>query len=82
MNFRLTPLNFVSAALAANMVLSWNGRFPWLMLSLVLLSSIADILFRSTLRQLKRIWLIESIFIIFVAVLLVSIGILTLQRAS
>lgn len=76
---RLTPLNIVSAVLillaALPFIKAAGGAgtpvgFYYYML-LVALCVISDLLFRGLLRNLKRIWIVELSFIIFVAVLLV-----------
>ena len=76
---RLTPLNIVSAVLIVLAALPYLNasesagtpvEFYYYML-LVALCVISDLLFRGLLRNLKRIWIVELSFIIFVAVLLV-----------
>lgn len=78
---RLTPLNIISAALlviSACLLInddlgSWRllGTIP--ILVLFVLSFISDLVFRNLLSDIKRIWLFELVFIIFVAVLIVLI---------
>lgn len=78
---RLTPLNIISAALlviSACLLINddlggWRllGTIP--ILVLVVLSFISDLFFRNLLSDIKRIWLFELVFIIFVAVLIILI---------
>ena len=75
---RLTPLNIVSAVLILLAILPFLkasagvetpvGFYYYILL--VTLCVISDLLFRGLLRNLKRIWIVELSFIIFVAVLL------------
>lgn len=68
---RITPLNIVSA-----LVMTWLfwriiademkiGSIGWFLLLLLILV-VADQFFRLMLRSLKRVWLTEGIFVIFV----------------
>jgi len=76
---RLTPLNIVSAVLILLAALPFLrssalagtpvGFYYYILL--VVLCVISDLLFRGLLRNLKRIWIVELSFIIFVAVLMV-----------
>lgn len=78
---RLTPLNIISASLlviSACLLINadlggWRllGTIP--ILVLIVLSFISDLFFRNLLSDIKRIWLFELVFIIFVAVLIVLI---------
>ncbi len=77
MKTRLTPLNVVSAALLVALVYplvnpdnSEKLLSTVLLLILVIICAVADIVFRGFLRDLKRIWIVETIFVIFVAILL------------
>lgn len=77
MKTRLTPLNVVSAALLVALLYplvhagsSEKLLSTVLLLILVIICAVADIVFRSFLRDLKRIWIVETIFVIFVAILL------------
>jgi hypothetical protein len=79
MKFRLTPLNIVSAIMLVTvgyLLLNadpngWRllGSVPILVLALI--SFIADLIFRRFLLDIKRIWIIELLFIIFVAILII-----------
>lgn len=79
MNLRLTPLNIFSALLITG--IAWLliyadengllelGTVP--LFIMFLLSSITDLVFRRLVVDLKRIWLFELLFLIFVAILIV-----------
>jgi len=73
MAIRLTPLNITSSALLVTIGYTFlDAEHPvsiWLLLSLFILSTCIDILFRGTIKDLKRIWLIELLFVVLVAAL-------------
>ncbi|MFA6946166.1 MAG: hypothetical protein WC220_09715 [Pedobacter sp.] len=81
MNLRLTPLNIVSSVLLVGS--AWLFIFPdengfrelgsIPLIVLLILSFFTDQVFRRLIPELKRIWLIELLFLIFVAVLMVLI---------
>ena len=81
MNLRLTPLNILVALLIVSAIyLPTNpvlkgmpelGRIP--LFIMIILCLITDQLFRRYIPELKRIWLIEFLFLIFVAILIVLI---------
>ncbi|HEY1060900.1 MAG TPA: hypothetical protein VGE44_04410 [Daejeonella sp.] len=81
MKLRLTPLNIVTSLLIVSTIflpLSPDGNLfrkiggiPFIIL--VILSFITDQVFRRFIPELKRIWLIELLFLIFVAVLIILI---------
>ncbi|MFA5244193.1 MAG: hypothetical protein WC380_02745 [Pedobacter sp.] len=79
MNLRLTPLNIVSALLVTGIawLLIYADENGWRELGTVplfimfLLNSITDLVFRRLVVDLKRIWLFELLFLIFVAILIV-----------
>lgn len=79
MNLRLTPLNIVSALLVTGIawLLIYADENGWRELGTVplfimfLLSSITDLVFRRLVVDLKRIWLFELLFLIFVAIFIV-----------
>jgi hypothetical protein len=80
MNLRLTPLNVVSSILivgAAYLLIYPNEHraYPGILslLLLFVLCFISDIVFRRLIRDLKRIWLFELLFIIFVGFLILLI---------
>ncbi|SKB89005.1 hypothetical protein SAMN05661099_3299 [Daejeonella lutea] len=81
MRLRLTPLNIFSSILLVSMtyLLLFPDENGWRFLGLVplagllLVSLISDLLFRRLIVDLKRIWLFELLFLIFVAVLIVLI---------
>jgi quinol-cytochrome oxidoreductase complex cytochrome b subunit len=78
---RLTPLNIVTSVVLvwiAYLLLNqdeggWRllGTIP--LFALVLISFVSDLLFRRFLKDIKRIWIIEVVFIIFVAVAMILI---------
>ncbi|HYK77678.1 MAG TPA: hypothetical protein VEV16_11940 [Daejeonella sp.] len=75
MIFRLTPLSLVCAALLTvwgyNLIHAAKFGLGWILLALSCF--LADLVFRRTLVQLKRIWIIEFLFLIFVAVIILII---------
>jgi quinol-cytochrome oxidoreductase complex cytochrome b subunit len=81
MNVRLTPLNIVSSVLIVSIAYllffpdenGWRymGVIPLVVMLVV--SFISDILFRRLLVNLKRIWLFELLFLIFVVILILLI---------
>ncbi len=81
MKLRLTPLNIVSSLLMASIayLLLFHdengfrklGSIP--LIIMLFLSFITDQIFRRFIPELKRIWLIELLFLIFVAVLMILI---------
>ncbi len=79
MKARLTPLNFVSAALMVWLVYPLifskesSASFT-MMILLILVCSVSDILFRTFLRDLKRIWIVEMLFVIFAVAVLLILG--------
>jgi len=83
MKLRITPLNIIGAVglgLAAFNILSPKGNAPrhidisgfYLLIlgCLILVTFITDLIFRFTLKDLKRIWIVESVFIVFAAILM------------
>jgi hypothetical protein len=80
MTSRITPLNLTSAVLLV--ILGYSifgeetndlGGSVWLLSGVLLLSIVSDILFRGILKNLKRIWLIELLFISLVVALMLII---------
>ncbi len=81
MNLRLTPLNIVVALLIVSAIylptipvlkgMPELGRIP--LFIMMILCMITDQLFRRYIAKLKRIWLIEFLFLIFVVILIVLI---------
>lgn len=80
-SLRLTPLNILSGILLAAIVylLSYADDTGWRQLGtipligLLALSLISDLVFRFTLNNLKRIWIVECLFLIFVLLILIII---------
>ena len=80
MKIRITPLNIVTSVLlvaigypvvAGTNKLYLSGIVPLLLLTM--LSFISDLLIRRFIPELKRIWIIEFLFLIFVAILIAVI---------
>lgn len=84
MKLRITPLNIVSAIslglVVANILSSKNnapkqidmsGFYLFILGCLILVTFITDLVFRYTLKDLKRIWIIESVFIVITVILMV-----------
>jgi hypothetical protein len=83
MNFRITPLNIVSAIglglVAVNLVsekstaphhVDMSGFYLLILGCLILVTFITDMIFRFTLKDIKRIWVVELIFIFIAAILM------------
>ncbi|WP_262249324.1 hypothetical protein [Parapedobacter soli] len=72
---RVTPLNIASALVLAGLL--WQivdnaagmGTIGWFFL-LLLVMVIADQFFRLMLRNLKRVWIVESIFLVFMVLVI------------
>jgi len=84
MKLRITPLNIVSAIslglVVANILSSKNnapkqidmsGFYLLILGCLILVTFITDLVFRYTLKDLKRIWIVESVFIVITVILMV-----------
>ena len=50
-----------------------SGFYLLILGCLILVTFITDLIFRFTLKDLKRIWIVESIFILITAILMVII---------
>ncbi|MGV3507700.1 MAG: hypothetical protein ACO1N7_00320 [Sphingobacteriaceae bacterium] len=82
MKLRLTPLNILTSIILVSIVylLIYQDTEGWRVLGTVsliviaILCFITDLIFRRFVKDLKRIWIIELVFIIFAAVLMVLIG--------
>lgn len=90
MKLRVTPLNIVGAfslAFAAYRIIkpatntslhiSTNGIMLLVLGCLVVVTFITDLIFRFTLKDLRRVWIVELIFIVLAIVLM-----LILQKVS
>ena len=88
MKLRLTPFNIVIAFAIALLIIILFQPTPsggpqifaikaqqWFLLALIVVCFITDLIFRFTLRSLKKIWIVELAF-----VLLLSILFLILQK--
>lgn len=81
MKLRLSPLNIVSSILLVSMAYlliypdqnGWRGPGSLALLLMFALSFITDLVFRRLIRDIKRIWLFEFVFLIFVAVFMILI---------
>ncbi|SDG48269.1 hypothetical protein SAMN05421827_10725 [Pedobacter terrae] len=84
MNFRITPLNIVSAVGLGLVVVNlfsekstaprhvnMDGFYLLVLGCLILVTFITDMIFRFTLKDIKRIWIVELIFIVIAAILMV-----------
>jgi len=80
MSLRLTPLNIISSVSLVSIAyllifpdkeLFRPGFIP--LAAMLVMSLISDLVFRRLIIDLKRIWLIELLFIIFVIVLVLLI---------
>lgn len=82
MSFRLTPLNIVTALGITFLAVSFfqpkttgigqvqMGTFYQLIFAaLIVVTIITDLIFRFTLKDLKRIWLVEMVFVVLTIVL-------------
>ena len=83
MKIRITPLNIVSAIglglVAVNLVsekstaprqVDMSGFYLLILGCLILVTFITDMIFRFTLKDIKRIWVVEVIFIFIAAILM------------
>jgi hypothetical protein len=87
MNLRLTPLNIVVALLIVSAIylptipvlkgMPELGRIP--LFIMIILCLITDQVFRRYIPKLKCIWLIEFLFLIFVAILIALINLFILN---
>ncbi len=84
MKLRLTPLNILSSVLLVSLayLLIFPDENGWRYLGalplalMLLISFISDLIFRRLIVNLKRIWLFELLFLIFVAILILLIKII------
>jgi uncharacterized membrane protein AbrB (regulator of aidB expression) len=81
MKLRITPLNIVGAAALSIVIVSLfsekntmprqidtSGFYFFILGCLIVVTFITDLIFRFTLKNLKRIWIIESLFIFLAAI--------------
>ncbi|HEY1025259.1 MAG TPA: hypothetical protein VGE26_08865 [Sphingobacteriaceae bacterium] len=79
MKLKLTPLNILSAGLITAIVylFIFPDEYGWRKLGAISLglmfacTVISDIIFRFFFKDLKRIWIVEVVFLIFAAVLII-----------
>ncbi len=81
MKFRLTPLNIVTALAVAFLITSiihvnpagqhfdLRGFYKLMLVALIIVTFISDLIFRFALKTSKKIWIIESIFIVISIIL-------------
>ena len=83
MKFRFTPLNLFTAflvAVAAYVFINgasiagkplehWGGTIGWIFLLFAFVVFVLDLMFRNYFPETKKIWIIETCFIVFVAIL-------------
>ena len=67
MKFRLTPLNIVTAL---GLGLLGGGFYLLIIGCLVAVTFVSDMIFRFTLKDLKRIWIVELVFIVLTATII------------
>ncbi|MFD0941851.1 hypothetical protein [Pedobacter boryungensis] len=82
MKLRLTPLNIITALSFALLVVSFfqtktagqhfdmTAFYKFLLGCLVVVSFVSDLIFRFTFKDLKRIWIVELVFIALTAILI------------
>ncbi|MGA9648782.1 hypothetical protein [Pedobacter sp.] len=86
MNLRITPLNIVGAVALGLVVVNllsekdntprhidMSGFYLVILGCLILVTFITDLIFRFTLKDLKRIWIVESIFVVTTIILMLII---------
>ncbi|UKT64621.1 hypothetical protein [Pedobacter mucosus] len=84
MKFRVTPLNIVGAIALGLVVFNilspkdttprhvdMSGFYLLILACLIIVTFITDLIFRAILKDLRKIWIIESVFIIFTAILII-----------
>ena len=85
MKFRITPLNFATAFLTFVAIYIWiygaqiagiqyqqlhlGGQLTWIFLLFAFVVFVLDLMFRNFFPETKKIWIIETCFIVFVAIL-------------
>jgi uncharacterized PurR-regulated membrane protein YhhQ (DUF165 family) len=85
MKFRITPLNFATAFLLFIAVYIWingakiagmqyqqlhlGGTLTWIFFLFAFVVFVLDLMFRNFFPQTKKIWIIETCFIVFVVIL-------------
>ncbi len=83
MKLRITPLNIVGAIGLGFVVVSlfseksiaprqinFNGFYLLILGCLVVVTFVTDLIFRFTLKDIKRIWIVEMLFIVIAAILM------------
>lgn len=81
MKVKLTPLNIVSAlALVTGVLYLWNRKTPQhvdvsgilaaFCLLVAVIAFVSDLIFRKFIPSLKKLWIIESVLIVFIVILI------------
>lgn len=82
MKFRVTPLNIITSVAFALLMVSifstktavryidMSGFYRLILGCLIVVTFITDMIFRFTLKDVKRIWIVELIFIFIAAILM------------
>lgn len=83
MSLRITPLNIVSAIglglvtvyllsekTTAPRQINMSGFYLLILGCLIVVTFVTDLIFRFTLKDIKRIWVVELIFIVIAAILM------------
>ena len=83
MKLRVTPLNIVGAAGLGLVVVSlfsekrttpgqinFSGFYLLILGCLIVVTFVTDLIFRFTLKDIKRIWMVELLFIVIAAILM------------
>ncbi|WP_443943852.1 hypothetical protein ACJVDH_13080 [Pedobacter sp. AW1-32] len=82
MKTRITPLNIITSIAFAFLVLSFfqhaqkpqtvdfGGFYKLILGCLILVTFVTDLVFRFTLKDFKRLWMVELIFIVTTAILM------------
>ncbi|MBC6109848.1 hypothetical protein ACFOG5_08280 [Pedobacter fastidiosus] len=82
MNVRITPLNIVTSIAFAFLVVSifqtkttgqhfdMGGFYKLILGCLIVVTFITDLIFRFSFKSLKRIWVVELVFIVIAAILM------------
>jgi len=85
MRLRITPLNIVTSIAFGLLMVSifqtktagqhfdMSGFYKLILGCLIAVTFITDLIFRFSLKDLKRIWIIESVFIVITLILMIII---------
>ncbi len=82
MKLKLTPLNIITALAFAYLMYSLFNKisvtkqynmgvfYKFILLALILVTFVSDLIFRFTLKNIKKIWLVELAFICFTVIVI------------